>query len=178
MFKSGTEMQGCLYGPRSGKKDRTGLPASVDVAPHTSAYDFNCNSLSLVYVPQPTKTAALSIGRILIKLACCTSFSCTIKTLAFACSTYPLSRPPKLNSRAFVPVNLPPDLKTWGYDSILPKRSSPSLRWNLYLMVQRTSLLRAHFWYAPSLIYHLGFEPGNDALRDFTGRKDRSIRST
>ena len=38
-------MQGCLYGPRSGKKDRTGLPASVDVAPHTSAYDFNCNSL-------------------------------------------------------------------------------------------------------------------------------------
>ena len=41
-------MQGCLYGARSGKKDRTtanSLPASVDVAPHTSAYDFNCNSL-------------------------------------------------------------------------------------------------------------------------------------
>jgi hypothetical protein len=30
--------------------------------------------LSLVHVAQPTKTAALNIGRFLIKLACCTSF--------------------------------------------------------------------------------------------------------
>ncbi|KAH9991494.1 NADP-dependent oxidoreductase domain-containing protein [Russula vinacea] len=29
----------------------------------------------------------------------------------------------------------------------------------------------AHFWYAPSLIYHLGFEPGNDALPDLQEEK-------
>jgi hypothetical protein len=102
------------------------------------------------------------------KPTCCTSFFCTFASstslgfqgLALACSHSPpcTSSPSPSNLR----VNLHQDLRTWGYDSILPKRSSPSLRWNLYLMVQRTSLLQAYFWYVPSLIYRLGFDTGND----------------